>query len=81
MFSAEELNRWLGRELAGEPVQITTEGGDLSAELRRGLSYVRRHRRARSLIELHIANRIGGHFDSSAVLGLRLLLDMWCRRP
>ena len=46
--SPEELNRWLGRESAGEPVQIATEGGDLSAELRRGLSYVRTHRRARS---------------------------------
>lgn len=46
--SPEELNRWLGRESAGEPVQIVTEGGDLSAALRRGLSYVRMHRRARS---------------------------------
>jgi hypothetical protein len=39
--SPEELNRWLGRESAGEPVQIATETGDLSAELKRGLSYVR----------------------------------------
>ena len=45
--SPEELNRWLGRESDGEPVQIATEGGDLSQELRRGLSYVRRHRRSR----------------------------------
>jgi hypothetical protein len=32
--SPEELNRWLGRESAGEPVQ---------SELKRGLSYVRKH--------------------------------------
>jgi hypothetical protein len=43
----EDLNRWLGRESAGEPVQIAMEDSDLSAELRRGLSYVRKHRRAR----------------------------------
>jgi hypothetical protein len=42
---AEELNGWLGRESAGEPVQIATKGTDLSAELKRGLSYVRKHRR------------------------------------
>jgi hypothetical protein len=40
----EELNRWLGRESA-EPVQIATEGTDLSAELKRGLSFVRKRRR------------------------------------
>ena len=40
--SREELNRWLGRESAGEPVQITTEATDLSSELRRGLSFVRK---------------------------------------
>jgi hypothetical protein len=39
----EELNRWLGRESAGEPVQIATESADLAADLRRGLSYVRKH--------------------------------------
>jgi hypothetical protein len=41
--SLEELNRWLGRESAGEPVQIATESTDLSDDLRRGLSYVRKH--------------------------------------
>src|SRR5579872_7375108 len=41
--SPEELNRWLGRESGGEPVQIAKEQSDLSAELRRGLSYVRKH--------------------------------------
>ncbi|HEY7352483.1 MAG TPA: hypothetical protein VH596_06910 [Terriglobales bacterium] len=43
--SREELNRWLGRESDGEPVQIATEGSDLSAELKRGLSFVRKQRR------------------------------------
>jgi hypothetical protein len=40
--SREELNRWLGRESAGEPLQIATEDTDLSAELKRGLSFVRK---------------------------------------
>jgi len=44
--SPEELNRWLGRESAGEPVQIATETTDLSSELKRGLSYVRMHSRS-----------------------------------
>jgi hypothetical protein len=43
--SPEELNRWLGRESAGEPVQIATETADLAADLMRGLSYVRKHGR------------------------------------
>jgi hypothetical protein len=47
--SREELNRRLGRESAGEPVQIATENGDLSAHLRRGLSYVRKHRKIHKL--------------------------------
>jgi hypothetical protein len=38
----EELNLWLGRESAGEPVQIASESTDLSSELKRGLSYVRK---------------------------------------
>ena len=41
--SPDQLNRWLGRESAGEPVQIATETADLTSELKRGLSYVRRH--------------------------------------
>jgi hypothetical protein len=41
----EELNGWLGRESAGEPVQIATQETDLSSELKRGLSYVRKHPR------------------------------------
>ena len=43
--SREELNGWLGRESAGEPVQIATEGTDLSAELKRGLTFVRKQSR------------------------------------
>jgi hypothetical protein len=41
----EELNRWLGRESAGEPVQIATSETDLSAELKRGLSFVQKQSR------------------------------------
>ena len=40
--SKEELRQWLGRESAGEPVQIGNEEADLSAELKRGLSYVKK---------------------------------------
>jgi hypothetical protein len=46
--SPEELNRWLGRESAGEPVQIATGATDLSAELKRGLSFFRKQRRGAS---------------------------------
>ena len=42
----EKLNLWLGRE-THEPVQIATETGDLSGELRRGLAYVRDNRKRR----------------------------------
>ena len=41
--SPEELNRWLGQEVS-EPVQIANGSSDLSAELERGLSYVRKQR-------------------------------------
>jgi hypothetical protein len=40
--SPEELNRWLGSESAGEPVQIATESADLSSELKRSLLFVRK---------------------------------------
>ena len=36
----EELNAWLGNQ-AGKPVHVATESTDLTAELRRGLSFVR----------------------------------------
>ena len=45
--SSEELNRWLGRETS-EPVEIATESTDLSTELKRGLSHVRKQRQAQS---------------------------------
>ena len=40
--SREELNQWLGRESAGEPVRIATQGTDLGTELKRGLAFVRK---------------------------------------
>lgn len=36
----DELNAWLGKE-SGKPVHVATENTDLTAELKRGLSYVR----------------------------------------
>ena len=45
--SREELNRWLGREAAGEPLHIATEDIDLSSELKRGLSFIRKHDKGR----------------------------------
>jgi hypothetical protein len=46
--SREELNRWLGRKSAGEPVQIATDETDLSAELKLGLSLARKQSRKRA---------------------------------
>jgi hypothetical protein len=42
--SPVELTHWLGRESAGEAARIATESADLSSELKRGLSYVRKSR-------------------------------------
>jgi|SRR5579862_2825247 len=39
----DELNAWLGKE-SGKPVHVTTEETDLTAELKRGLSFVRREK-------------------------------------
>lgn len=36
----DELNAWLGKE-SGKPVHVATENTDLTAELKRGLSFVR----------------------------------------
>jgi len=36
----EELNGWLGKE-SGKPVRVATDDTDLTAELKRGLSFVR----------------------------------------
>jgi phage terminase Nu1 subunit (DNA packaging protein) len=41
--SPAALTRWLAGQSAGEPVQITTEKTDLGEELRRGLSFIRKH--------------------------------------
>jgi hypothetical protein len=45
--SRGELNRWLGRESGGEPVQVVTATTDISAELKRGLTFVRKRRKKR----------------------------------
>ena len=34
----EDLNRWLGQE-SGKPVHVVTDASDLTAELRRGISF------------------------------------------
>jgi phage terminase Nu1 subunit (DNA packaging protein) len=44
--SREELNSWLGQESSGEPIQIATENADLTNELRRGFSFVRKQNRS-----------------------------------
>jgi hypothetical protein len=41
--SPEELNAWMGKE-SGKPVHVATETSDLSAELKRGLTYIRREK-------------------------------------
>ena len=38
--TANELNAWLGKE-SGKPVHVATDVGDLTVELKRGLSFVR----------------------------------------
>ena len=43
--SPEELNAWLGKE-SGKPVHIATEGTDLAAELKRGLSFIRHEKQS-----------------------------------
>jgi hypothetical protein len=45
--SGETLNKWLGRE-SGEPLHVATEKDDLSAELKRGLSFVRKQQKSRN---------------------------------
>lgn len=39
----EELNSWLGKQ-SGKPVHVATDDTDLTAELKRGLSFVRREK-------------------------------------
>jgi hypothetical protein len=40
----QKLNEWQGRE-AGEPVHVATDTADLTSELKRGLSFVRKVQR------------------------------------
>ncbi len=40
----DELNAWLGKE-SGKPVHVATEDTDLTAELKRGLSFVRQEKK------------------------------------
>lgn len=42
----EELNAWMGKE-SGKPVHVATENTDLTAELKRGLSFVRKEKPAK----------------------------------
>ena len=41
----EELNMWLGKE-SGKPVHVATEATDLTAEIKRGLAFVRQEKSA-----------------------------------
>jgi hypothetical protein len=43
----EDLNAWLGKQ-SGKPVHVATENTDLAAELRRGLSFLRDNKTAKS---------------------------------
>ena len=42
--TADELNQWLGRE-SGKSVHVATDTTDLTAELKRGISFLRRSHR------------------------------------
>jgi hypothetical protein len=44
----EELNAWLGKQ-SGKPLHVATESTDLAAELKRGLSFVRREHQTGAL--------------------------------
>jgi hypothetical protein len=41
--SSNELKRWLGEE-SGKPLHVATADTDLTAELKRGLSFIRREK-------------------------------------
>lgn len=45
--TADELNAWLAKE-SGKPVHVASEDTDLTAELKRGLSYMRREKKGAS---------------------------------
>jgi hypothetical protein len=44
----DESNKWLGGEAGDEPLHLATPGVDLSAELKRGLVFVRKERAGRN---------------------------------
>ena len=44
----DELNQWLGRE-SGKPVHVATDNSDLTAELKRGISFVRQAQRGKAV--------------------------------
>ena len=41
--TAKELNEWLEQQ-SGKPVHVVTDASDLTSELKRGLSFVRKER-------------------------------------
>ena len=47
----DELNAWLGKQ-SGKPVHVATGDTDLTAELKRGLSFVRREKEPSASKEL-----------------------------
>jgi hypothetical protein len=47
-MTPDELNAWLGKE-SGRPVHVATEDTDLTAELKRGLSFVRHEKPPKGL--------------------------------
>src|SRR5580692_3513042 len=49
--SPEELNAWLGEE-SGKPVHAAVETTDLTAELKRGLSYIRNEKQPKGAKQL-----------------------------
>ena len=49
--SPKELNLWLGEE-SGKPVHAAVETTDLSAELKRGLSYIRNEKQPKGARQL-----------------------------
>lgn len=52
--SPAELNAWLGRE-SGKPIHVVTPQSDLSAELKRGLAFVRQEKRPAKLARPKLA--------------------------
>jgi hypothetical protein len=44
----QELNTWLGSE-SGKPIHVATENSDLTAELKRGLSFVQHEKKSEAV--------------------------------